>query len=581
MPKRPKLTESNLYPLFDEAYFRRGQNYFHSGAIFDVALREGQLSGSCNGSRHTPYQVSVFFKGNTITATDCSCPIGGGCKHVVALLLTWVHHPEEFEVRIPVAETLKGRDRNELIAIIEEMISREPQLENILYLPLPGASEVAKSSLSAAAIKREVGHALDLAHDSWRGTADCIMALSQINDLGNRYANAQDWENALAVYQTLIEEVLDVYEDLYDNEGDILHEVGNAAWQLSQCLPKVEQAIELHQAVVKTLFFVVSSDIRHGGTGLSNDITDQLMAYTTPEERQWLRHQILARLAPLKEQVDFSSKWAKKAWGGTLLSLDEADGDISGFLQCATTYGLHESLFNKLLALERVPEAVQLAQEHLRQSDYQFLQMAQKLEDEGFVEEAVDMVMPYIDEIGDSRLLEWLAKHATKQPELALRLQKLQWLDRPTVELYKKIKVAAQKLGSWPATQKQLLEPLTDDYSVLKANIYLLEEEWAKAWKTAQKIPPFAPYSTKNKVAAAVIDHFPEEVTTYYLECAERLINDRGRSNYVAATEYLQRLKTYYLQTGEVELWEATIAVIREDFKRLSALREELDKAAL
>ena len=52
-----------------------------------------RLVGAVRGSRSEPYATSVWLAedatGSEVTASSCSCPIGGHCKHVVASLLAY------------------------------------------------------------------------------------------------------------------------------------------------------------------------------------------------------------------------------------------------------------------------------------------------------------------------------------------------------------------------------------------------------------------------------------------------------------------------------------------------------------
>lgn len=62
---------------------------------------------------------------------------------------------------------------------------------------------------------------------------------------------------------------------------------------------------------------------------------------------------------------------------------------------------------------------------------------------------------------------------------------------------------------------------------------------------------------------------------------AEKLISFQGRENYRAAAGHLKRVRALYKRLGEVQQWQRLIAGLREQHKRLRALREELDQAGL
>jgi uncharacterized Zn finger protein len=62
---------------------------------------------------------------------------------------------------------------------------------------------------------------------------------------------------------------------------------------------------------------------------------------------------------------------------------------------------------------------------------------------------------------------------------------------------------------------------------------------------------------------------------------AGRLIAARGRGNYAEAASYLVRVRDLYGRLGEPETWDIFIANLREQNRRLRALKEELTKAGL
>ncbi len=64
----------------------------------------------------------------------CDCPYdwGGYCKHIVALLLTHVRAPETIEVKPTVEERLAESEREDIIAMIAQMVDHYPELYGIV-----------------------------------------------------------------------------------------------------------------------------------------------------------------------------------------------------------------------------------------------------------------------------------------------------------------------------------------------------------------------------------------------------------------------------------------------------------------
>jgi uncharacterized Zn finger protein len=94
----PEVREGTIRKFAGERIFTRGQEYAYSGAIFDTRRQGMTLRSRCQGSQVEAYRVQVTFDEEGISDADCSCPAGsaGGCKHVAALLLTWLAEPEAF-----------------------------------------------------------------------------------------------------------------------------------------------------------------------------------------------------------------------------------------------------------------------------------------------------------------------------------------------------------------------------------------------------------------------------------------------------------------------------------------------------
>jgi uncharacterized Zn finger protein len=104
--KLPRLTEAHIRNLALGSSFERGQNYYRDGAVFGAVRQGMELRAQCEGSDYEPYQVSATLKESGIAETSCTCPYdyGGICKHIVALLLTYIKDPQSFRSIPPLTE---------------------------------------------------------------------------------------------------------------------------------------------------------------------------------------------------------------------------------------------------------------------------------------------------------------------------------------------------------------------------------------------------------------------------------------------------------------------------------------------
>jgi len=133
------LTKDTIRNRATSQSYTRGETYFHNGAIFDTIRRGEVLEGRCEASSQSaPYHIRVTLDQNGIQEATCTClyEYGGDCKHIVALLLTYFNHPEQFEERQSVESALAARNKDELIALIGKMVKRYPDLEVLLDLPV-------------------------------------------------------------------------------------------------------------------------------------------------------------------------------------------------------------------------------------------------------------------------------------------------------------------------------------------------------------------------------------------------------------------------------------------------------------
>lgn len=77
-------TKKDIINAVSPSYYSRGKDYHHQGRVSNINLQGELLSGHVQGSRL--YSQLIFLSDSKING-DCTCPVGGNCKHVVAVLL--------------------------------------------------------------------------------------------------------------------------------------------------------------------------------------------------------------------------------------------------------------------------------------------------------------------------------------------------------------------------------------------------------------------------------------------------------------------------------------------------------------
>ncbi len=586
MSDLPKITKADVRAYIYGAYFERGVGYYHRGNIFDTVRRGNRLEAHCHGSMPNPYRVVAELGEGGIVWDDCSCPIGGGCKHVAALLLTWVHQPEAFTTKEEVDALLENKSKTELIALVQEMLKRAPELDILLDLPSVRGDAVGEP-IDPEPYRRQVRNAF-IGAEEWNTHFGVDEEIASVVDIGDRFLEAEDYHNAQTVYQIVIETGLENYERAYHDEGEILMEIGRAVDGLIACFEIFRENTVARRATMRILFDVLQWDIDMGGYGMGDDIPKTLTQKTTEDERDQLRAWVEKQTSGLDGLDDYSRRWELESWSRFLLSLDEQDDTVDEFLEKAAAQGMHRTRFDKLVELGRVEQAVEVAVEHLRSSDYDFLNSALTLERAGYEQQAIAMVESKLDTIEDGRLLAWLADHyeANDDQTGALKLHLRRWeKSRSDLALYQTLEKLAKRLDRWEELRPTLIADLqtNENWHVL-VDIHLYEEAWDLAWQVAEREsgqrwgwgPNFL-----EIVAQATEKQRPRRASEYYLRRVQGLADRRGRKNYAEAARYLLKVRQIYQDLGEPRVWAGILADIRERNDNLPAFQDELKKAGL
>src|SRR3990172_7878262 len=426
----PHLTERDVENYLPDPYFQRGRNYYHSGAIFDTVRRGNRIEGYCEGSASEPYHVMVTLDDDSVVGDDCTCPMDGGCKHVVALLLTWVHKPEEFSERQPVDTALVDKTKDELIALVQAMLQRVPELERLLDLPMPTSGEGGqrRTLVDPETYRRQIRYAMRDA-DDWEAVFDIAREIGLVVDVGDDFAGQGDWENAQIVYQAVLDEALPSYMETQD-EGEIGSEIGRAVDGLGECLAARAGDAEVRQSILASLFDVLEWDVGEGGLGMSDGVPELLREHATTEDRAEIRKWITAAIKNITGS-EWSQDYRRKTWGRLLLSFaDEENADE--FLKQAEKQGLHQPVFEKLIQLGRLDEALEVARKHLTTTGWERLQAAQALYAAGRKEDALAFAKAGLPD-KDLRLVEWVAEEYARRGDIAgaLELQLTRWQPAP------------------------------------------------------------------------------------------------------------------------------------------------------
>ena len=127
------ITEDVILKRVTPKSFERGKGYYNSGMVEAVIQRGDRLFAEVLGSEIDLYHVGIALQGDDFTAS-CTCAYdwGGYCKHVVAVLMTFLHDRELVAVGPPVEDLLSELDVYELRALVIGMVEFDPRLSEII-----------------------------------------------------------------------------------------------------------------------------------------------------------------------------------------------------------------------------------------------------------------------------------------------------------------------------------------------------------------------------------------------------------------------------------------------------------------
>ena len=577
----PAAGEATIAAWVGSRSLQLGRSYFENEAVFDLRRQGSSLKARCQGSMPHPYRLRVAFDAEGIEAADCSCPVGGGghCKHVGALLLTWLDRPDAFRVVAELDADLERRSKDDLIALIKQMLRLQPDLETLLEAPLPGGDRRI-TPVNPETYRSQVSNAFRRAGDDWMMSRQIALDVDSIVSAGDDFLALDDHASASVVFQAAARGILEHYEMVYDEDGDLCEAVDRCVEGLGRCLAGGNDDVASREQILQTLFDIYRFDVDFGGIGLGEAARDLILEQATHGEKRAVAGWVRAALAVVKGD-NWSDHYHRQVHGRFLLELERVDLDDNAFLSICRESGLLVELIDRLLTLERLDEAISEAE---AAGDYQLLTLADVFREHGRAQSLESLVVSRIETSRDHRLVEWLKARHQERGELAeaLTLARRLLRARPHLAAYQEVRELSLQLDVWRELRPALLAEWSAaaQYGLL-TDIHLEEGEIDLALRSVHQIRPRYPYEADRliSVAQAASDTHPHAAISAYLQQVESLIEARGRDNYRQACVYLGSVRDIHRQLEDEPAWANLIAQLRERHRRLPALRDELNSA--
>jgi uncharacterized Zn finger protein len=142
------IAKEDIEELFDGEIFGRGEEYFEDGLVESIELLDNNtIIGVVVGNERYKVTISLDSGGDIIC--DCTCPCEFNCKHSAALMLKWISEKEGFNEKKksigttgnedkfskePIEKIISDKSKEELVTLVTEMISRNPELKSLIVL---------------------------------------------------------------------------------------------------------------------------------------------------------------------------------------------------------------------------------------------------------------------------------------------------------------------------------------------------------------------------------------------------------------------------------------------------------------
>ncbi len=345
----------------------------------------------------------------------------------------------------PLDPRLAALDRDQLEALVRRLVSREPDLEDLVHLPLPGERQRADGRHMAAQVSR----ILLTMGDDWRASSRAERELWPLVEIGTQYLDQGAPDDARTVFVAISITILRHYEQIRDEESEVAGIVGQCVEGLGRCLAVATSAAE-REALLRDVFAVYRWDaLDHGGYGMDDAPRRVLLGEATPEERStiatWVREAMPRGSAN-------HGRWRRQHGGRFVLELVGRELDDAGREALFAEADLDGARLDLLLAQGRELEAVRMVRDAASDS---LVGLADKLVAAGLLDAARSAVRDHLSvlEPDNHRVRDWLVKHGVPLPaNVDALVEAVRWFQlRPNIRSYQDLRREAGDAGRWPA----------------------------------------------------------------------------------------------------------------------------------
>ncbi|MCX6056498.1 MAG: SWIM zinc finger family protein [Chloroflexi bacterium] len=573
-----KITESALKSLSSPESFARGHALYQSDAVFDTFRQDTILTGKCEGSGAPFYQLHVqLLDEGDIQEASCTCPYdwGGYCKHIIALILTYIYNPDAFIEQKNLEELLGQLDKAALVHLITKMVDKNPDLVSGLQTAIPAASARSqpaqqrnkrKTEASKTEYKKQIqtilhslrGYRMSEAYWMVGGMVD---QLNHVRNTACEFLEADDAQGALVILTTLLTEVSGSYEQFDDSDGELSVFFSELALPLVEAILSAELSKTERQNMFSELEPVIEELSAYG-----IDYLDVILAALS---LGWSDE-------ALDEQEDYD--YDKSTLIEAKLNILERQDQVEEYLKLCLEAGNYRRYILKQIEVGEFEKAKEVAWKILSQTS-DVLMVVRALQGAGHLPDALLLAEKALDLDGNKyELGAWLGPIEETQGQIdkAIKAYQAAFTSLPSLELFNIIKNLSGV--NWENLKSVLMQVIqASHYSGVLVDVYLSEEKWDQAISVADKAGEWN-YSLIEKVADGVFPFRPDWVIQASRKQAEGLIAKTQRKYYATAARWLVKMKQASLLSGRKAEWFSYLDELKNTYSRRPALQAELRK---